>query len=178
MSTATVNIDEITSIGERLPIGRYFARLASVEAKLSKSQKPMVVALFEVSEGEHEGLETVIYYSLFVSQKNGRKYAGGILDLKRAFNVIGTALPPNFQMPCASENTTEEEALANADKVRKLYAKNFANKIVEIAVLEDKGRKSDNPDIKYTRTQVIGLKKAAAKPASTGDIFDDLEEES
>ena len=176
MSASTVNIDEITSITERVPVGRYPAKLLSVEAKLSKNTKPMIVAVFEVTEGPLEGSEITIWYSLFVSVKNGKKYAGGILDLKRTFAAIGTPLPSGFNMPCSTEHTPEDEALQNADKVRKLFVKNFANKVVDVAVVVDKDRKDQASDQVYTRAFVAGLKTKTGAAKATTDILDDLDD--
>lgn len=176
MSSAVVNIDEITSITERIPVGRYPSKLLSAEAKMSKSNKPMITAVFEVTDGEQEGSEITIWYSLYVSVKNGKKYAGGILELKRSFAAIGTPLPNGFNMPCATEHTPEDEALQNADKVRKLFVKNFANKAVDVAVVVDKERPATEGQIN-TKAFVSGLRtKVGAAAKASSDILDDLDE--
>ena len=167
-----INVDEIAEIKDRVPVGRYQCKLLDVDARESKAQKPMVTALFEVLEGEHVGAEITIFYSLTVSTgKNGRKFAGGIIDLKKTFAAVGKPLPSGFNMPYGD--------MEAAEQVRKLYAKQVGQLKVEIAVLPDKGREqkfdSDGKPIQYTRAQVIGTKKVTVAPTSDS-IVDDLEE--
>ena len=168
-----ISIDEIIEIKERVPVGRYQARLLDVDARESKAQKPMVTALFEVLDGEHAGAEITIFYSLVVTPgKRGGVFAGGILDLKKTFAAVGTPLPAGFNMPYGD--------MAAAEQIRKLYHKNLHGKTVEIAVLPDKGREqkfdSEGKPIVYTRAQVIGKKKTTVAAAGKSDIVDDLEE--
>lgn len=173
----TVNIDEIAGNYRQPPIGRFTAKLLSAEAKLSKAEKPKIEALFEITEGEHEGAEVVIHYSLFVTIKDGKKRAGGILDLKRTFAAVGTPLPSNFNMPCATEHTPQDEGLQNADKVRKLFIKNLTGKKLELETIIDKSRPAANPDYVNTKSFIRGLvTRGEAASKASSDILDDLDE--
>ncbi len=171
----TIDVDTITEIGERVPAGRYNAKLIACEGKLSKKNKPMVQATFEVTQGEYQAMEIVCFYSLAVSEKKSKRYAGGILEIKAALNAVGTPLPQGYQFPL------------DMTKAANLYAKALANKNVDIVVYDEKYTdKETGQEKSTTRAKVVQKGAATAtaanptgKPtagigASSGSIFDDL----
>lgn len=159
--TPTVNLDELTPIGAFVPPGRYTAALQSVEGKKSKNDNPMVVAEFVVNGGDQEGNSITIWYPLVVTEKNGKKYAGGIMDLKRTFAAIGKPLATNFAFPL------------DANLAAKAYGTKLKGVSVEIAVLKEMDRL--DPTKERTRAQVVGLAKGASQAtAADGDAAADF----
>lgn len=162
-----INVDEISAISDRVPPGRYTARLNAVEGKASKAGKPMVQATFEVLKGEHEGRDATAFYSLTVSQgKDGRKYASGIIEMKRAFSAVNAPLPNSYSFPL------------DASAAAKLFHSKIYGKNVEIAILEEIDTKgnldSDGNPKKYTRVKVLGAGSSPSTVVATpaGDDFD------
>jgi hypothetical protein len=162
----TINVDEIAEFGQRPPVGKYIATLSSVEGKESKAKKPMFVATFVVSEGEHEGKELTVFHSLVTSKsKDGRTIAGGIADAKRTFAAIGNPLPAGFAFPLSPDHAAT------------LYGKRLKGHRVEIVVFTEPARSGElgedgKPKV-YTRTKVVGAVKApAAVAAQAVDDFD------
>lgn len=164
----TINVDEIVGVGVRVPAGRYVAKLIAVEGKVSKNQKPMVEARFEIQEGEQEGSDLLAFYSLSVTppKKAGQKpFAPGIVEMKTAFAACGAALPSGYGFPI------DEKQAA------KLFAKQLGKKQLDIAVLEEKSKdKETGEERTNTRVKILGLKKgnaAAAAPAAAAATSND-----
>jgi hypothetical protein len=155
----TVNIDEIASGSPIVPPGRYTATLFAVEGKQSKADKPMLETSFLVTSGDHENEEIRIWYSLAVTEKNGKKYAGGLADIKRTFAAVGKPLPANFAFPL------------DASIAAQLFGKRLKAAVVEVVVLEEKPKvEGDKP---RTRAQVVGLAKAVST-ATAAPVAADL----
>lgn len=184
-----VNIDEITEIGQRVPVGRYSCRLIACEGKLSKKSKPMVQATWEVLKGEHEGSEITLFYSLSVTQKKDKRgtlrtYASGIVEMKAALAASGNPVPANYQFPL------------DMHKAAQLYAKACKSKIMDVLVTPDSYDEKDesgNPTgkkVETTRAKLVASQQAqqagiveglggtapaaAAKPSDPSDPFADL----
>lgn len=85
----SINIEDISDIGAIVPDGTYTWRLQSVEGKSSKAGNPMVVATFEVAEGEHEGLTTTKF--LVLIGKAGKPNMPGLSDFKKILLNSGRA---------------------------------------------------------------------------------------
>jgi len=172
-NTNTVNVDELTPIGASVGAGRYTARLATCEGKNSKANKPMVEVEWDILsgsniEGEDEtGNSIRNWHSLTVSEKNGKKYAGGIIDIKKTFANIGSPLPSGYPFPLA------------APQAAALFAKKLAGKNVELVVVKEKSKTETDSEGNakvYTRVQVVGLAAgAAASHDDTGISMSDIE---
>jgi len=174
MPELNINIDEISSITDRLPVGRgYIARLGEAQGKKSRSGSDMVEATWEIQKGPYVGTDAKTFYSLIVkkSPKNGKTYAFGISEMKRLFAAIGKPLPASFGFPL------------NADAAAKLFATKLKGVSVELAAFEEEDRKGeldDNGNIKkYTRIKVIGPASTLAAiptespaPAAATDEYD------
>lgn len=170
-----VRLSDISEIGQLVPKGRYKCKLSAVNGKLSKAQvpAPMVEAVYDIVEGEQEGMTLNIYHSLKISQgavKNGpnkgkpQYWAPGISDMKAACAAVGQPLPD----VTFSKNPT----VADAQK----WALEYGNRLrpqtigfVEIAVLEEPRKKKDESTGKWvteldengkprltTRAKVVG----------------------
>lgn len=132
-----VLLEDITGFGEIVRAGRYPSRLAKCEAKLSKKQKWMVQANWEITEGDQEGLEQPTWYSLVITRKKDKRgavkvYAGGIMSMKRDMKNVGAEFPAGFIF---SEAPDEKYAI----EVARIFTKAFGGgaKLVEMNVLKD-----------------------------------------
>jgi hypothetical protein len=126
----SINVDEITIIGEQVPVGKYRAKLIASEGKLSRKSKPMVQATWEIVEGEQQFKEVPMWYHLNVTRKKNKKgvmqtYASGVADMKQAFAVAGQPVPSGFQFPL------------DKDKAAALYAKIMRDKVCSIVVIQE-----------------------------------------
>lgn len=158
----TIVVDSITEITEMVPVGEYKARLEGVEGKLSKNNKPMVQATFEVVSGEQTGADIRFWFSLSVTEKNGKKYASGVKDISNALAAIGKPLPAGFAFPL------------NAEKAAALFHDGFKGRVVDILVLPDKRPEKDEygqPTGKMldsTRAKIVKSKGGSTASASSG----------
>jgi hypothetical protein len=150
----TINIDDLSEGGGRVPAGRYRARLMQSEGKTSKKGNPMLEVAWLILEGDFEGSECKQWFPLVVSEaKNGsgKKYSGGIMDMKRTFSAVEKPLPSGFKFPL------------DANTANQLFAKRLKGVEVELALIDEK----PNEDGKvFTRTQVIGMWNK--KPVAVG----------
>jgi hypothetical protein len=167
----TISLDAITEITEMVPVGEYKARLEGVEGKLSKNQKPMVQASFEVVSGEQAGCEIRFWFSLSVTEKNGKKYASGVKDISNALAAVGRPLAAGFAFPL------------NAEKAAALFQKGFQGLIVDIIVVPDKRPEKDEygqPTGKMldsTRAKIVksrGGSAATAGAVKSADPWDTI----
>jgi hypothetical protein len=188
----TVNVDEVTPIGAILRQGRYPGRLLTVEGSISKAKpdgkggNPMIVATYVVTGGEAEGLEAKIWYTLTVSTKNGKKFAGGVIDAKKAFAAAGKPLPSGFAFPAipsGDPSITEADKQRVADTAAQLYGKRLKGTDVELLVTNEsplldpdtqEQRKDAEGNLLWrTRTTIIGAVNkapAVAIPANVADF--------
>jgi hypothetical protein len=159
----TVRLDEISDIGAVVPDGRYTARLTGAEGKMSKAEtpNPMVVANFEILKGEHEGLESSKFFVLNVSRKNGKVYAGGIMDFKRTLANVGKPLPTGYAFPL------DKDAAAN------LLVKSLKGMNLDISIKSEKNTKDGKT---YSRLQVNGLASGGVETVDDDNEFDDFED--
>lgn len=170
IQNGTINVDEIVGVGARVPAGRYVAKLIAVEGKMSKKDKPMIEARYEIQEGkdaegnDRSGDDLLAFYSLAVTapkKKGQRPFAPGIVEMKTAFAAVGAPLPAGYGFPI------DEKQAA------KLFAKQLGKKLLDIAVLEEKTKdKETNEERINTRVKILGLAKkgaAAAAPAASGE---------
>lgn len=159
-------LGDLAEVVERVPTGRYVARLNSVDTRESKSENknPMIVPEFEIVEGEHEGESVQVFHVLTVTQgKNGKPYSRGITDIKKTFNAIGAPIPLTTRIPYGS--------LENAQKVAELYHKKLKGKKVTLLVTEDKSKGGEKT---YTRAQVIGLAEKSVGSTETLEGLEDI----
>ena len=136
----TIDIDSIVNTGSFLRDGRYTAHLQSVEGKQSKAGKPMVVVSFVVDKpDEHAGLEGQIYFSLAVTEKDGRVFAGGVAEAKRSFASIGKPLPAKYAFPL------------DPDAAAKLFASKLKSVSLDVVVSKEPRKDVTNEDgsVKY-----------------------------
>lgn len=177
-----VKLSDISEIGQLVPKGRYKCRLSMVTGKLSKNEAPMVEAVFDVLDGEHEGMTVSIYHSLKVSKgqvKSGPNkgkpqfWAPGITDMKAAMKAVGQPVP---EATTFKTNPTVEDA----QKWAQVYGKILGPQLgaIEIAVLEEP-RRVKNAEGKYvnevdeqgktrmtTRAKVVGRWRDGAAPTA------------
>lgn len=170
----TIDLGAISEIGVQIPLGRYRAKLSAVNPKTTKTEppKPMVEAIFDIVEGEQQGLTANCYYVISVTKResviNGKSttklYAPGIMDFKAACAAVGQPVPnENFPL--------------DATRAAKLYGTKLhpQHGHVELAVFEER-RKKKNDDGKWvddlddagkpkmtTRVKVVGLWKATSQ---------------
>ena len=94
----TINIDEIADNGATVPEGTYTYRLKDTKGTTVKfTDRPLVIAEFEVTKGEFEGFTTPIFFALL--KKDGTPNTVTILEFKRILANIGTPLPKGFGFP-------------------------------------------------------------------------------
>lgn len=161
----TIDIDSIVNTGDFLREGRFTAHLISSEGKDSKAGKPMVIASFVVDKpDEHAGLEGRIYFSLAVTEKDGRIFAGGIAEAKRTFAAVGKALPAKYAFPL------------DADAAAKLVAQKLKGVALDIVVTKEARTdvpKNDDgtPKFRYS-PKIVGQGSAGIKVAE-GEYYDE-----
>ena len=172
MSSDFISIDQITVIGEQVPVGKYKARLLDATGEMSKSSnKPMIIATWEITQGEHEMKETRSLFPLSVTLKKDKKgtmrtYAGGIADLAAAVRAVNGAKLLPAQWPV-------EPTLEFAQQTAVALKKVFGNKNVDIAVMPNNYERTEDDgtvtQVNGTRTKVVGvLNIATPAAASTG----------
>lgn len=167
MSQTTIDIDSIVNTGDFLREGRYTAHLISAEGQQSKAGKPMVIATFVVDKpDENAGLEGRIYFSLSVTEKDGRIFAGGISEAKRTFAAVGKALPAKYAFPL------------DPDAAAKLVASKLKGVALDVVVTKEvrQDQKNDDGTPKYRYSpKIVGAAKAAAAVAGFAAEFGDDE---
>ncbi len=193
MSTMhTVNVDDVTPIGAYLGQGRYVGRLLTSEGQISKAKpdgkggNPMVVATLVVTQGEKEGLEAKQWYTLTVSNKNGKKYAGGVMDAKKAFAAVGKPLPSGFAfpaIPAGDPSITEADKQRVADTAAALFGKRLKGIDIEFLITNESPRinqdtgepmKDSQGNAMYnTRTTIIGAPSAAKATVAAATAIED-----
>ena len=191
----TVNIDDIQVISQRLEVGKYRGKLLQVVGEIAKKSKnPMVVVTLVVTEGPGEGEEAKMWHSLAVSKgKNGKSYAGGLIDLRTVFARVGKPLPAGYAIPAvpSKDDTIEEDVKRKvADTVAALYAKRLNGLDLEFAIKDDGEQMEDdgktpkidpNTGVAYrnTRTEIIGLfkKASAVSTAASTRVKDEYDTE-
>jgi hypothetical protein len=159
----TIRIDEISDVGAIVPDGRYTARLVDAQGKMSSNPtnpNPMVIATFEIMKGEYEGLETSKFYVLNVSRKNGKVYAGGIMDFKKTCAAVGRPLAPGFAFPL------DKEAAA------RLLQKTLNGLSLDITVKSEVSKKDGK---NYTRVNVNGLATAGVQTVDDDAEFEEFD---
>lgn len=127
----SIDLDEVAGINTAVPGDqRYVAELvAATGVAASKSSgKPMVHAIFEIRDGEYEGMELNKYYSMGIKaskKPGGRPWAPGLAELRGDLKSIGQALRTGFQFPVKDGYGDQEKAAA-------ILGKAFRGKKVEI----------------------------------------------
>jgi hypothetical protein len=141
-----VMLSDISEFGESVPKGRYKARLAACNGKMSKFEPshPEVEAAFDILEGDEEGSTLTFYFGLNVSVtkiKRGPNIgkdmvtARGITDMKAACAAIGKPLPDQPFKKKPSVEDAQRMALEFAKRFHPDPSKGGVG-MVEIAVLE------------------------------------------
>jgi hypothetical protein len=177
-----VKIGDISEIGQRVPKGRYRARLSAVNGKMNREgTAPMVEAIYDVQEGDQEGMDITIFHSLKVTthvaergpSKGQRQwYAPGIIDMKAAMKAVGKPIPE-----AVTFNT--RPTIEKAHEWARVYGQIFGpqNGDVEIVVIEEP-RRARNPEtgkwdvaldedgrkVMTTRAKVVGKWKGGPGP--------------
>lgn len=178
-----ISISDIADSGTFIPAGRYRARLASVTGKDSKAGKPMVQAVYEITDGDYEGLELYLHHTMVVfapKKVGGKAFAPGVAEMKATFAAVGEPLPAGFSLPAT---TYGDEGLRCVDmnKAAKLYASKLRGKTVELAVYEEvvKNKETKEPQIDpatgkaetTTRSKIIGLLGGGSSATTEGDVL-------
>jgi hypothetical protein len=167
MTQTTIDVDSIVNTGDFLREGRYTAHLISAEGQMSRADKPMVVATFVVDKpDESAGLEGRIWFSLAVTEKDGRIFAGGVSEAKRTFAAIGKPLPSKYAFPL------------DPDAAAKLVAQKLKGVALDIVVTKEARQdvRNDDGTPKYRYpAKIVGAAKAAAVAASDYASFGDDE---
>jgi hypothetical protein len=152
----SVALGDIVEFGERVPLGRYPCRLIACDGKLSKKNKPMVQATFEVVSGEHQGAEIPIFYTMYRGKdKRGRTMAPGIMEMVKALHEIGMPLGDDFRFPA-------DEHGFHAQKMAALYGRAFKEKVVDILILPDVRDEKDDAG-SPTGKKIEGTRAKVAK---------------
>lgn len=158
-----IALTDITDIGSVVPAGQYVCKLTQVNPKPADGDKAgSVEAVYEILDGDFEGLEIRVYYSLSVvkSEKNGKIYAAGISDMKSACASVDRAFSPDFKMSL------------DPVKAGQAYVKQMTpTKVprVVVAIWEDEYKDKDSGEMKKTfRKKVVGLPKPGQVSAPSG----------
>jgi hypothetical protein len=160
-----INIDEISEIGQNVPIGRYIMRVTDVVPHVSGKDNDVVFATGPVLRGidgkpsEQEGLDLRLAFNLgvYLSPKNNKKYAGGISDMKAAFAAVGKPLPRGFNLDL------------NPNSVARLVAERLGKLNLDVLVYEELGKDGKT----YNRSRVLGIEgQTGAVTMRTGGTAD------
>ena len=160
MSYETVSISSISDVGAEAPDGTYVIRLVEAKGKMSKAVEPnpMVIADFEILEGEYEGLEISKFFVLNVSRKNGKVYAGGIMDFKKTLENVGRPLAKSFPFPL------DKDVAAN------LLTKNLKGLKLNATKTSEVSKKDGK---QYSRLQITGLATPNVEEVEDVEEFDE-----
>lgn len=155
LNLAEIGLNEITDIGVSVPVGQYVCRLSQINPKPGDENKSAAVeTVFDILEGDYEGMEIRIYYTLSVtrSEKNGKIYAPGISDAKAAAAAVERPFPADYRF----KTDPVEAAKAIGER---LHPTKVARLV--IAVWEDEYTTETGEKKKTFRRKVIGLQKTA-----------------
>jgi hypothetical protein len=126
----SINLGEISEFGGFNTCGEYVARLNRMDPVSSAAGEPMLLAFFEILEGQYEGEEIRFQFWLGArkDKESGRIFAPGISEFKQACAMIGQGLGDiDFKLDAAAAG--------------RIFGAQFINKRVRIKVLPDPDRK-------------------------------------
>ena len=163
-----LDVDKDLAGGFRpLPTGTFPVRLIDAQVQVSPGKDPSIVAYFEVTRGDYKGEEVRVYRSMAVypPKKEGSGwYAPGLVQMKADLRSVGQC-PPGTKMP------------TDANEARKMYAKAFARKEVELYIYEetyiDRMTGENKSSRKFRVTGVYSGSLPVGEPDSLEEYADD-----
>ena len=175
---STIDLDTIAGGGTVVPGNtKYVTELASVTgvAASKGSGKPMVTAVFEIKEGDYEGLELNKYYSMIIlapRKPGGKPFAPGLYELRADLTACGYTFPSGKQFPTKG-------GFGDQDKAAALLGKALRGKRVEIYNAQEPRKNKETKEIERnedgsvvytTRPRIIGLAGGGVSVSNNGEI--------
>lgn len=153
MSDGKINLDDISTGYEQLPIGAYSAKLTAASSQEPKKpgQGETLVLTWTITGGPHEGQTVYAYYSFTKwpsKEPGGKPKIFGVSDLLNDFAAAGVPFDP-----------AKESLYESCQKNAKLAAGKLGKLAVRINIVE---RKSKDGEKSFRNVRVL---EAVAKPA-------------
>lgn len=140
----SIDLSEVVGSGGFVTEGRYVAEMVSCSgiAASKSSGKPMVHAIFEISEGDKVGFEISDYYPMGISKpkrEGGKPYSWGLSKLKSDLRAVGQPWPEGKRFPTKDGYGDQEEAA-------RILGKAMRGKKLDLAVIKSERKDKDgNP---------------------------------
>lgn len=141
----SINLNELAGTYTRVDEGDYVVRLANLVPKMSKADKPMLEATYEIVKGPKTGATVRQWYSLSGKKNDSGKYSyAGVRAMFDIFSSVGvpeSAYAKNFPL---------DKVLAG-----RVFQQQLQGKKLEAYVTEEP--RTDDPSKMSTKITILGL---------------------
>jgi hypothetical protein len=138
-----INLADLASTYEPIPDGEYEIKLYDLDPTVSAAGNDMVKVTYAIVKGPHKGSEILQWYTLKVTEKNGKLSCMGLSQMASIFKKIGV---PDSQFSVLSPDKVE---------AGKLFQKLVKGKVMEAYVTTE--QRKDDPNKTSTRVNIVGL---------------------
>lgn len=160
-----INLNELAGTYTKIDEGDYVVRLANLVPKMSKADKPMLEATYEIVKGPKTGATVRQWYSLSGKKNDSGKYsyAGvrAMFDIFASVGVPESAYAKNFPL---------DKVLAG-----RVFQQQLQGKKLEAYVTEEP--RTDDPSKMSTKITILGLHGVPADYAATIEEYEETETE-